>query len=270
MLLQLLTILQVKGAYTKGIIYLTKDTKLYVYIGEVGVNAGINRVYGSYAFNGASGGNYTCYSQENKKDAYNEYGGSATDIRLKNGNWDNFDSLKSRIMVAAGGSPASQYNDGTPGGGINGYDGNSTTGATQTSGGGPSQGGFGFGGIPTYNDICYYSEAQGAGSGYYGGGATTKTGTSIPSTSSGASSFISGHYGCDAIKEESESNNIIHTGQSIHYSGYKFTDTVMIDGAGCLWTNEKTTQCDGMPSHDGKSIIQGNTGNGYARITLIQ
>ena len=44
----------------------------------------------------------------------------------------------------------------------------------------------------------------------------------------------------------------------------------MIDGTGCKWTNEKNTVCDGMPSHDGTSTIQGNTGNGYARITLIR
>ena len=259
-----------KGSYTKGNIELNKNENIYFYIGGVGINGTINRPYGTYAFNGASGGNYTCYSYHNHNSAYNEYGGGATDIRLKNGNWNDFESLKSRIMVAAGGSATSAYYNGTPGGGILGYDGNSTTGATQTSGGGPSQGGFGFGGIPTYNDLCGDSEAQGAGSGYYGGGATTKTGENIPTSSSGASSFISGHNGCDAISEESESNNIIHTGQSVHYSGYKFTDTIMIDGAGCLWTNKKTTQCDGMPSHDGKSIIQGNTGNGYARITLIQ
>ena len=259
-----------KGSYTKGNIELKKNTNLYFYIGEVGINGTINRPYGTYAFNGASGGNYTCYSYHNHNSAYNEYGGGATDIRLKNGNWNDFESLKSRIMVAAGGSASSAYYNGTPGGGILGYDGNLTTGATQTSSGGPSKGGFGFGEIPTYNDLCGASEAQGAGSGYYGGGATTKTGYNIPSSSNGASSFISGHNGCNAIKEESESNNIIHTGQSVHYSGYKFTDTVIIDGTGCKWTDEKTTQCIGMPSHDGTTNIAGNSGNGYARITLIK
>ncbi len=48
----------------------------------------------------------------------------------------------------------------------------------------------------------------------------------------GGSSFISGHEGCDAIKEESTENNIIHTGQSIHYSGLYFTNTLMIDDEG--------------------------------------
>ncbi|MBQ8131797.1 MAG: hypothetical protein IJ193_04840 [Bacilli bacterium] len=42
---------------------------------------------------------------------------------------------------------------------------------------------------------------------------------------------------------------------SYHSSGYKFTNTQMIDG------NSE------MPSHDGTKTIVGNTGNGYAKIT---
>ena len=43
----------------------------------------------------------------------------------------------------------------------------------------------------------------------------------------------------------------------------------MIDGAGCKWTTEKTSDCSGMPTHDGKSTMTGNTGNGYAKITYL-
>lgn len=85
---------------------------------------------------------------------------------------------------------------------------------------------------------------------------------------SDGSSFISGHNGCDAIKEESTENNIIHTGQSVHYSGMYFTDTVMIDGEGYKWTTQKETYT-GMPTHDGTGTMKGNVGNGYARITYI-
>ena len=95
--------------------------------------------------------------------------------------------------------------------------------------------------------------------------------------SAGGSSFISGHTGCVALKS-SESNDPLTNcfsgtsdiACSYHYSGYKFTDTIMIDGTGCKWTNEKTNQCDGMPSHDETTTIVGNSGNGYARITLIK
>ncbi len=133
-------------------------------------------------------------------------------------------------------------------------------GATQTSGG---QGGnadttlnglFGIGGVINL--------------GSYGGGGYGIVNIDHGS-GGGGSSFISGHNGCDAIKEESTSDNIVHTGQNVHYSGYKFTDTVMIDGKGYNWTNIKGNYI-GMPSHDGKNTISGNSGNGYAKITLVK
>ena len=285
------------GAYTSGKINLMKNQQLYVYVG--GTSSTIDGGY-----NG--GGNTEKYA--NWGQGYG--GGGATDVRLISGEWNNFESLKSRIMVSAGGGGASYYNkDGHfygisgAGGGLIGYDGgykiltapsSSTSwgstnhklslygkGATQISGGiggnGKAEGNgyctksneyadgkFGIGG--SYNSCSFDTSSAGGGSGYYGGGSAARSSHGA----GGGSSFISGHTGCDAISEKSTETNIIHTGQSNHYSGYKFTDTIMIDGTGCKWTNEKTTVCDGMPSHDGTSTILGNTGNGYARITLIK
>ena len=285
------------GAYTSGKINLMKNQQLYVYVG--GTSSTIDGGY-----NG--GGNTEKYA--NWGQGYG--GGGATDVRLISGEWNNFESLKSRIMVSAGGGGASYYNkDGHfygisgAGGGLIGYDGgykiltapSSSTywgstnhklslygkGATQISGGigGNSKadgngyctksneyadGKFGIGG--SYNSCSFDTSSAGGGSGYYGGGSAARASHGA----GGGSSFISGHTGCDAISEKSTETNVIHTGQSNHYSGYKFTETLMIDGTGCKWTNEKTTVCDGMPSHDGTSTIQGNTGNGYARITLIK
>ena len=285
------------GAYTSGKINLMKNQQLYVYVG--GTSSTIDGGY-----NG--GGNTEKYA--NWGQGYG--GGGATDVRLISGEWNNFESLKSRIMVSAGGGGASYYNkDGHfygisgAGGGLIGYDGgykiltapsSSTSwgstnhklslygkGATQISGGiggnGKAEGNgyctksnkyadgkFGIGG--SYNSCSFDTSSAGGGSGYYGGGSAARASHGA----GGGSSFISGHTGCDAISEKSTETNVIHTGQSNHYSGYKFTETLMIDGTGCKWTNEKTTVCDGMPSHDGTSTIQGNTGNGYARITLIK
>ncbi len=42
----------------------------------------------------------------------------------------------------------------------------------------------------------------------------------------------------------------------------------MIDGAGYSWTNVKGVYT-GMPSHDGKSTMTGNSGHGYAKITYL-
>ena len=264
------------GAYTSGIIGLEKNQKIYVYVGEEGTQQ-----KNELGFNGGGAGNNTY--------GHSGSGGGATDIRLENGNWDNFSSLKTRIMVAAGGGAPYGYGySGTGGaaGGLNGYKGTVGTitgnvegheggiGATQTSGGtggagtntnghGPGNpGGFGIGGSNTY------TYGSGAGSGYYGGG----SGGANPGqggAAGGGSSFISGHDGCDAIAESSTSNNIVHTEQSNHYSGYKFVNTVMIDGKGCIWTNQLTNNCPGMPTTDGTSTEMGHSGNGFAKITYL-
>ena len=211
--------------------------------------------------------------------------GGNVDIRTDN-------SLLSRIMVAGSGGNEFRYNEcnhgydpsaGGAAGGLVGYSGKSGTSGTamirEAQGGSQTAGGlFGYGN--EYADLgksgsfgtagaVHDSITGDGGSGYYGGGSSGRAWCNGGS-GGGGSSFISGHDGCDAISKESTETNIIHTGKSLHYSGYKFTDTIMIDGTGCKWTTEKTNQCDGMPSHDGTSTIQGNTGNGYARITLIK
>ena len=249
------------GGYTSGLIKLNKGTNLYVYVGGTNIckegTAGWTFI--GYNGGGAAGG-------ENWPNRNFCGGGGATDIRIENANWDNFDSLKSRIMVAAGGGGANWYTEyysaiGGAAGGLVSYIGKTnandpTTGSvaptiypsSQTSG--PY---FGKG----VNEVT-----AGGGGGYYGGNSASWTG------GAGGSSFISGHNGCDAIKEESTENNIIHTGQSIHYSNLYFTNTLMIDGEGYKWTDKKEEQI-GMPSHLDNSVIMGNSGNGYARITLV-
>lgn len=49
----------------------------------------------------------------------------------------------------------------------------------------------------------------------------------------------------------------MHTGQSVHYSGYKFSNTVMKAG------NEE------MPNQDKTGTMIGNTNNGYALIQYL-
>ena len=85
------------GAYTSGLITLSQNSKLYIYVG----GAGSETDYGGYNGGGniISGQSYSGAS-----------GGGATDIRLEPGSWNNFNSLKSRIMVAAGGGAANNRN----------------------------------------------------------------------------------------------------------------------------------------------------------------
>ena len=187
-----------------------------------------------------------------ESDRNNSTGGGATDIRLTNGNWNNFNSLKSRIMVAAGGGSCISDPNGkkSDAGGLSsasfsntypsGYT-NAADGASQTSG-------YKFG-------IGKDGDRAGAGGGYYGGGAALYSEVKLCGIrGAGGSSFISGHTGCNAINSSSTSTNIVHTGQPNHYSGYVFTNTVMKAG------NES------MPSPTGGTET-GHSGNGYCKIT---
>lgn len=218
------TSLGAKGAYTSGILKLDQKTIFFIYIGEAG------KANGTQTYNGGGKGSYYV-------DGVAGSGGGATDMRIKYGKWDNTQSLRSRIMVAGGGSGDGNWHERIPGGcgGLNGLDGSihSTTnsgqisipiGGTQKSGGKGSKtdsqvqygtdGQFGIGGNPEYTRY-----GSGGGGGYYGGGAGTAIDNRVTS-GGGGSSFISGHNGCDAINE-----NGIHTGKPIHYSKIIFENS---------------------------------------------
>lgn len=268
-----------KGGYVSGEITLPRNENLYFVVGETGRGT-------YYNVSGYNGGGRPI-SGYNALRTIGTAGGGATDVRLTNGVWNSFDSLKSRIMVAAGGGGSVSelfevFSEGVAGGlsGGNGASGGSvcaTTSGTQTRAGYASctnyegSGGFGFGGTLALSAEIKDS-GGGGGGGYYGGGAGNYTNESYmqqPGNGAGGSSFISGHEGCNAIDKNSTSNNIIHTNQSIHYSNYSFTNTKMIDGSGCKWTTQKTTDCSGMPNTIGTGIEIGHSGDGYAKITLI-
>ena len=256
-----------KGGYCSGWIAFPSNFNINIYVGQSGENLIVR------TFNGGGIGvlSYDAYS-----------GGGATDIRLTGGTWSEFSSLKTRILVAAGGGGAQHYYAGSNGGyagGLSGQDGSYSvspsgthssfkvaTGATQISGGKVGNGGygighdgiFGIGGDPiSYNNGRYdRPDGSGGGGGYYGGGGAGY-GSSIVGSGAGGSSFISGYLGCDAIAESSTEDNIIHTGQPNHYSGYVFSNPVMIDGGST------------MPSPSGGTET-GHSGNGYCIITWQQ
>ena len=264
-----------KGGYVSGITNITTPITIYIYVGGIGILGSESNKNGGW--NGGGNLYNDCVTPTE-----NYTGGGATDIRITSSSWDNFNSLKSRIIVAGGGGGGIIYKSGTcptyggHAGGIVAPKNYSRTrddiyidGATQTSGSKSNKyvingsapgtdGQFGKGGIGG-------SWGGGGGGGYYGGAG----GTNSPRRSNeaenrnggeiagaGGSSFISGHTGCNAIKESSTSSNIIHTGQPNHYSGYVFTNTIMKAG------NEV------MPSPTAGTET-GHTGNGYAKITWM-
>ncbi|MDO4995778.1 MAG: glycine rich domain-containing protein [Bacilli bacterium] len=288
------------GAYTNGKITLNKETNYYVYVGEKGLdNLGPSFVAGGW--NGGGTGNVDVDNND-----FAGSGGGATDFRLTSGSWDVFNSLKSRIMVAAGaGGGHTGYNEernlpinkqGMNGGGLT-VTGNLATSrviwtpiVNQFAG---NVFGKGFDGTNITDTI---HAAAGGGGGYYGG-INKKIFTNDAYSSSraaGGSSFISGHAGCVAIVESSTEDNITFKTDSnsvacnsdtsatynslgyntdpkcsIHYSNKVFTDTVMIDGSGYSWTTVKGDTVVGMPNKNGIGTVTGNTGNGFAKITLM-
>ena len=237
-----------KGAYCSGIIKIEKQTTFYIYVGNKGVD--------SYApiFNGNT-----------DSGSYNR-GGGATDIRLVRGdNWYDFPSLLLRIIVAGAGGATERSKGGDAGligetykeenGLISAGGGNQTHGG-YTKGkinyGVGTEGKFGVGG----SGICHGNTLNcdtgaGGGSGYFGGGGTTYYGSG-----GGGSSYISGYEHCKSVAESSTEDKIISIDTPFHYSGLYFVDGIIRGG------NESMISPNG-------TIITGNTGDGYARITVI-
>lgn len=274
------------GAYTSGVINLNKNDVLYVYVGGCGAKDRVATFNGGgYGGDSGTGSGY-----------YGNSGGGATDVRLVGGEWNNIESLASRIMVAAGSGGGTLqlyesagehsiaggliggqggYYEGHPHIHQNGY------GGTQTAGGLEGRNHFGATGINnpgtfgiggSSDSISSSLGAGGGGGGYYGGGAgggTQSLGNG--QGGGGGSSYISGYQGCIAITSQTDIsprkvNNTIcddtlassNIECSYHYSGKIFSNTVMADGD------------DEMPTHDGTGTMTGNTGAGFAKITYIE
>lgn len=239
------------GAYTSGYISLTKGEILYIYVGSIGGTAD-KTIIGSGGYNGGGSGGSHCTGDI----VHGHGGGGATDVRLVSGNWNDVTSLRSRIMVAAGGGGGYEMDAGGSGGGLIGYNtnGNKVEVATQTI----RYFGIGQnGGSKTVFESFGAEGNCGGGGGYYGGGASTATGVNSNAGGGGGSSFISGHDGCVAIDENGTS-----TSSNIHFSNKYFYKTTMIDGQGYKWTTAIGNYV-GIPNR-GDSV---NLGDGYAKIS---
>ena len=277
------------GGYVSGSTNFAINEKIYVYVGE-----NYNGYKNEFSFNGGGKGSYSTTGS-----TVNYNGGGATDVRYfgtytptdDDLQWNSTIGLNSRIMVAAGGGGYSSWSSGIKGGsagGLVGYDGNAigtitvSTGGTQISGGVgtdnktnvPYVGVFGIGGYNnTYSSGYIYN--SGGGGGYYGGGSGGSISGSVGSAA-GGSSYISGHTGCVAITSQGSTtpksgctSGTTDINCSVHFSGKKFANTVMIDGLGCSWTSVKGS-LQQMPNLTGGYYASGmgKVGNGAARITL--
>ena len=205
------------GGYVSGDFAINNIKTFYVYIGGVG-----DEKVGGYNGGGIS----------------QMGGGGATDVRLSDGeNWDDLESLKSRIIIAGGGGGSDGESIELPdrggcGGGLIGGNSNNNKGkgGTQINGGdGIDIGTFGKGGSNNRLDGGEsVNDGNGAGGGgYYGGGSSSEL---KKDGGGGGSSFISGYPGCNAIDKYYTLENPIHTNKSIHFSGFYFNNYKIKDG----------------------------------------
>jgi len=266
-----------KGAYTSGYINLTLGKQLFIYIGGVGNSNSSQANYGGWNGGGTSSSfQNTCFPSG---------GGGSTDVRLikhsSSDGWSGAFSLRSRIMVAAGGGGCfgaeTTIAYGANAGGFKGYvpynSVNSSFMEPIYDGTGTSQ--ISSGSCPAYDDPNweYYKYIQdgtiypwgsfgyanqlyadcwwagGGGGGWWGGVSIFGRG------GCGGSSFISGMPNCVAMSADGTQNNSINY-MTINGITYSFISPVMEDGA------------SSMPSPAGGTEI-GHTGNGYARITFV-
>ena len=267
-----------KGAYTSGYINLTSGRQLFLYIGGVGSSLYKQINYGGWNGGGTSTSNANTY--------FPSGGGGSTDVRLikhsGSDGWSGTSSLRSRIMVAAGGGGClsdgnSTIANGANAGGLKGYVAYNTANSSFTEsdfdGTGSTQ--ISCGSCPAYVDPNWqYSKylkdgtinpwgyfgyanqlyvdlywAGGGGGGWWGGLSVHGRG------GGGGSSFISGMSGCVAMSEDGTQNSSINY-MTINGTIYSFTSPVMIDGA------------SSMPALLGGTET-GHSGNGYARITFV-
>lgn len=102
------------GGYSVATFHLNKNQVIYAYVGGAGVNAILEKD----SLGGYNGGGLGTWDKSDDETAGG--GGGATDFRFVNGDFDNINSLNSRIIIAGGGGGASWTNSGGYGGGFKG------------------------------------------------------------------------------------------------------------------------------------------------------
>ena len=240
------------GGYSSGIINLSTDTPIYVFVGGAGsTNNGIKTTNGG--FNGGGSARSTMSGNASQVAS----GGGASDIRI------NDTSLYARVIVAGGGGGGCgrNYNTTAFSGTVYGFGGGLTacgqtnyntnngtaTGATQTSGG-----------------PATYSNGGTGESGQWGRGGNAPTNTSSYCWSGGGGGWYGGAGGC-------------YDGYAGGGSGYVYTaDTYSNYPSGCLLnanyylTDATTISGNTEITSPSGTLETGHTGNGYVRITKIR
>ena len=211
-----------RGAKVSAFLSLKNEKTLYIYVGREG---GIGKKDGNVVaggFNGGGNGGSGCdlttqYAKSGSS------GGGATDIRLKNGNWDDQNSLKSRVLVAGGGGGASFGLAGGHAGKIKGLCSGNRDQLTSYFGGTENDNVFGHGqnganGVDPDSDRGAEGKGGGGG-GYYGGLASQGQESFSNAAGGGGSSYVSGDVGFTSSTELIFTNANILDGSEHTYKG---------------------------------------------------
>ena len=240
-----------KGGYATGSIVLNAGDTLYIYVGGSGSTGTCENSICTGGFNG--GGYRSVYKG----------GGGATDMRfLGSDNPLVQQSLLSRVIVAGGGgSDGSTSQAGGDGGGASGvaatggygtggfggtqtgFTTSNTVATSQSVTNGNNYAGFGFGGYGTFQNNGY---GGAGGGGWYGGvGIVPDSGGDDERGGGGGSGFV---Y---------DSNSL-----ATLPSDYLVQSRYILSATSIVAGNAS------MPNHEGTGNMTGNSGNGYAKITL--
>jgi len=180
------------GGYSTGIVELSKDEKLYIYVGGTGVET-------TGGYNGGGAGSANASSGSAYK--IGGGGGGASDIRLFESIpteddlvWNSTLGLNSRIIVAGGGGGGAYIDANYSGGNGGGFQGNSGTGRSiSPSGGTQTTGnllGVGQNGLTANSGYSWGESGRGGGGGGYYGGNASQTGANGIAGGGGGSGYI--------------------------------------------------------------------------------
>ena len=221
-----------KGGYSSGILSLSERTKIYIYVGAEGEKITGKHVYSKNPFNGGG----FCHSG-NLDTSVCSSGGGSTDIRIGS------NSIHHRVIVAGGGGGGAysiSCSNETPGGaagGITGESGQKVCDGTGGKGGGISTKYFFNGGNANLSDGC------GGGGGFYGG----EEGFSFINGGGGGSGFVF---------TKDNYNDSLSSGITLNQK-YFLKNSTILGGR------------DLIPSYERTYPIEGNFGNGFARVSIL-
>lgn len=176
-----------RGGYSCGTLTLQDAAKLYLYAGGMGEDfenykrSSAGNVYAG-GFNGGGSAKVVYYSGTT---TIPSGGGGGTDIRIGT------NSLYARVIVAGGGSGATNGHVGYVGGGESGGGYNTSFAGKATAAG--THGAFGVGASSSPSSTNYKYSGTGAGGGWYGGGTVSTlsdSDASLPKQAGGGSGYV--------------------------------------------------------------------------------